>query len=261
MPPRFVTTVAFTLAAVAFLSAQPPPLPPVGEPPPPLDRPPLIPTPQSTSRPREAASELELVERVIEARKQYANSLRALLKYYEAAGDTKHMQWAEDELKQFHRLPHYAYRLDLDVPNPKLQPLYNIPQANDLYRDAMKYKDRGLGTDYVDNQKRAEILLQRLLTDYPQSNKISDTAYQLGELYECRAFRQYERAAVYFERCFQWNPATQYDARLRAARVYDRELKNRAKALELYRLAESFEADPARVQEAKRRIADLNGSR
>jgi len=201
------------------------------------------------------------VERVIEARKQYANSLKALLRQYEAVGDTKRMQWVEDELKQFHRLPHHAYRLDLDVPNPKLQPLYNIPQANDLYRDAVKYKDRGFGTDYVDNQKRAEILLQRLLSDYPQSNKISDSAYHLGDIYESRAFRQYERAAAYFERCFQWNPATPFDARLRAARLYDRDLRNRTKALELYRMAETNETDPARLQEAKRRIADLNGQR
>src|SRR5207245_4588470 len=31
----------------------------------------------------------------------------------------------------------------------------------------------------------------------------------------------------YYERCFQWDPNTQYDARLRAARLYDRELKDR----------------------------------
>ena len=239
--------------------SQPPPLPPIGEPPlppAPVSRPPVTALP---SRPRDAASDVELVERVLEARKQYANSLKALLRYYESTGDGRREQWVEEELKQFHRLPHYAYRLDLDVPHPGLQPRYNISQANELYRDALRYKERGMGSDFADNQKRAEILLQQLLTDYPQSNKISDVAYHLGEIYEGRAFRQYERAAAYYERCFQWNPATHYDARLRAARLYDRELKNRSRALELYRLAESQETDSARIQEARRRIVDLNG--
>lgn len=249
-----------TVAVIALLlaPAQPPPLPPIGEPPlPPAPTSP--PTAVFPPRPRDTASDVELVERVIEARRQYANILKALLRYYESAGDGKRAQWVEDELKQFHRLPHYAYRLDLDVPHPGLQPRFNIAQANELYRDALRYKDRGLGNDYMDNQKRAEILLQQLLTDYPQSNKISDAAYHLGEIYEGRAFRQYERAAAYYERCFQWNPATHHDARLRAARLYDRELKNHARALELYRLAEANETDAARVQEARRRIADLNG--
>ena len=258
------TAIAIILLSASSVCAQPPPLPPIGDPPnaPPSSTPlppPSNPLPPPLPPRMSSVSDMELVERLIEARKQYANSLRALLQYYQSIGDGKRAAWAEEELKQFHRLPQHAYRLDLDVPNPKLQPLYNIPQANDLYRDALRYKDRGLGTDYVDNQKRAEILLQRLLTDYPQSNRISDAAYQLGDLYEGRAFRQFERAAAYFERCFQWNAATQYDARLRAARLYDHELKDRAKALELYRLVESRETDSARLQEAKRRIADLNG--
>ena len=77
----------------------------------------------------------------------------------------------------------------------------------------MKFKDKGWGQDYIDNQHRAELLFQQLLTNYPQSDKISDAAYQLGDIYESKAFRQYERAAAYFERCFQWNPKTHFDAR------------------------------------------------
>src|SRR5436190_1119186 len=80
------------------------------------------------------------------------------------------------------------------------------------------------------NLIRAELLLQQLLAQYPTSNKCSDAAYQLGDVYENRRPPQYRRAAVYFERCVQWNPSTQYDARLRAAKVYDRQLRERAKA-------------------------------
>ena len=52
-----------------------------------------------------------------------------------------------------------------------------------------KYKDRGFGSDFTDNQIRAELLLQQLVTQYPTSNRNSDAAYQLGDLYESRVFR------------------------------------------------------------------------
>jgi len=81
---------------------------------------------------------------------------------------------------------------------------------------------------------RAEILLQQLLTNYPESDKIGDTAYQLGDLYESKAYKQYRRAAYYYERSFQWNPTTQLDARMKAARLYDHQLVDRKRAAELY---------------------------
>ena len=99
-------------------------------------------------------------------------------------------------------------------------------------------------------------LLQQLLAQYPSSNKCSDAAYQLGEIYEARKPPQYRRAAIYFERCVQWNPNTQFDARLRAARLYDRQLSDRAKAVELYKDVMAHETDERRRQEAQRRLAN-----
>jgi TolA-binding protein len=255
----FLILVVLNVAA----HAQAPELPPVGSgnssapPPPPL---PPFTSPgvnAPSTRAPAGTSDLELIERVIEARKQYARSLRELYEHYRRTGDTKRAQWAEDELKQYHRMNHPPYRLELDVPNPKLQALYNQPDANDLYRRAMNYKDRGIGPDYTDNQKRSEILFQELLTKYPQSNRISDAAFMLGDIYESRAFHQYERAAAYFERCFQWNPNTHHDARLRAARLYDRELKDRPKAIELYRMVLDYETNQAHRDEAARRLHDF----
>src|SRR5262249_51934801 len=121
--------------------------------------------------------------------------------------------------------------------------------------------DKGYGTDYIDNQRRAELLFQKILSQYPQSNKISDVAYQLGDIYESKAYRQYKRSAAYFERCFQWNPQTQLDARLRAARLYDRQLKERAHAIDLYKEITTHETDPRRIQEATKRISELTAQR
>ena len=206
-------------------------------------------------------SDVEKVERVLAARREFQASLEALRAHYIAVGDIERARWAEDELVQFHRINKQAFKLELDVPPPTLNAAYNIPEANELYKQAMTYKDQGWGTDYTDNQRRAELLLQRMLTNHPQSDKISDAAYQLGDIYESRAYRQYDRAAHYFERCFQWNPKTQFDARLRAARLYERNVRERNHAFDIYREIVNRETDAKRIDEAQKRIADLSGGK
>lgn len=207
------------------------------------------------------SSDIEMVERLLAARREYQTSLEQLRAHYLSVGDSEKARWAEDELRGYHRLLKNPYRLELDVPPPTLQAAYHVAEANELYRRAMTYKDKGWGNDYVDNQRRAEILFQQILTSYPQSDMIDDAAFQLGDMYEGKAYRQYRRAAMYYERCFQWNPNTQYDARLRAARLYDHQLNERTKALELYRLVTTHETDPKQIQEAQKRLADLGAPR
>lgn len=204
-------------------------------------------------------SDHQLVERLLASRRDYRETLEALRAYYIATGDIERARWAEDELIAFHMIEKRAFRLELDVPPPNLQALYNIPEANDLYRRALLFKDKGWGSDYTLNQRRAELLFQQMLSKYPQSDKISDAAYQLGEIYESRAYRQYSRAAKYFERCFQWNSKTQFDARLRAARIYERVLNERVRAIEIYREIVTHETDPARLEEAQRKLTELGG--
>jgi TolA-binding protein len=206
-------------------------------------------------------SDVELVERLLSARKEYQLTLEELRKYYIKTGDMPRARWAEDELLQYHRMLHNVFRLELDVPPPTLKAANNIPEANKLYRQAMAYKDKGWGTDYVDNQRRAEILFQKILTEYPQSDKISNTAFQLGDLYESKAFKQPERAAAYYERCFEWNPKTHHDARIRAARLYERQLNNRDKAVKIYKEITTHETDETHIEEARRRLQELSSRR
>ena len=47
----------------------------------------------------------------------------------------------------------------------------------------------------------------------------------------------------------------------RAARLYDKYLQERAKAIELYREVTSHETDPKRLQEAEKRLADLSATK
>jgi hypothetical protein len=205
-------------------------------------------------------SDLELVEKLLVVRRDYQKTLEELRGHYLAVGDLEHAKWAEEELIQFHRMAHHAFRLDLDVPPPTLHGTTNVPGANKLYTRALGFKDHGWGTDYIDNQRRAELLFQQILTQYPQSDRISDTAYQLGDLYESKAYKQYRRAAAYFERCYQWNPSSQFDARIRAARLYDRHLMDRQKAIEIYKDVTLHETEPKRIQEATKRLSDLGGA-
>jgi Tetratricopeptide repeat len=212
------------------------------------------------SKPKPGGTDMQLCERVLAARKEYQDSLEALRTHYVSTNKIEHARWAEDELLQFHRMNKQAYNLALDVGPPNLQALYNIPEANELVRRALTYKDKGWGTDYTDNQRRAELLLQQVLTKHPQSDKISDAAYYLGDLYESRAYRHLERAALYFERCFNWNPKTHFDARLRAAQLYER-LGETSKATEIYTEIPNRETDQKRIDYAQKKIAELNRNR
>jgi tetratricopeptide (TPR) repeat protein len=207
-------------------------------------------------------NDLQSVERVLAARKEYQRALENLREFYRGNADPEKAKWVEEELLGFHRLSKPAYRLELDVPPPTLQSQYNIPEANDLFRRAMTYKNKTwLSGEHEDNLRRAEILFQELLTTYPSSDKISTTAYHLGEIYESHTFKQPRRAAQYYERCFQWNSHTDTDARLKAARLYDKTLQERGKAVQLYREVMSHDTDPKRVDEAKKRLADLSGGK
>jgi hypothetical protein len=209
----------------------------------------------------QGTSDIELVEKLLAARREYQRSLEKLRLHYLRVGDIERSHWAEEELKQYHLISKQAYRLELDVPPPTLQANQNIPEANKLYQRAMLYKDRGWGTDYTYNMRRAELLLQQILSQYPQCDKIGAAAYQLGEIYESKGYKQYRRAAQYYERAFQWNRHTHFQARLRAARLYDKQLLERGRAIELYREVTTHEIDPKQIEEAEARLRELNGSR
>jgi TolA-binding protein len=208
-----------------------------------------------------AANDLELVEKLLMTRRDYQKSLENLRLHYLKANDMERAKWAEEELRQYHRILKQAFRLDLDVPPPNLIGNTNIPEANKLFTAAMTYKDKGWANDYIDNQRRAEILLQKLLTEYPQSDKIAQAAYELGDIYESKANKQYRRSAAYFERCFQWNTKTTSDARLRAARLYDKQLTDRVRAKEIYLEITTHDVDPKRIAEATKRLQELSGAR
>lgn len=211
-------------------------------------------TPAKTAKPN---SDMPLVRSLLECRGKYQETLEQLRLFYIASGDLEKARWAEEELRQYHRISKQAYKMELELQSEKLQAAKNIPEANQLYIQAVGYKDKGWGNEYIDNQRRAELLLQQLLNNYPESDKIGDAAFQLGDLYESRAYKQFRRSAHYYERAFLWSPTTHREARLRAARLYDRQLVDRQHARELYQAVIDNDTDTNRITEAKKRLTDL----
>ena len=225
----------------------------------------LVMTPAFAADPppvKSGKGDAELVRKVYAARKDYQQSLIDLYAFYAKAGDRERAKWAEDELKNYHLAWKPSYRLDIaDVPPPTLEPRTNSKEANDLYKLAADYKEKNAsGNEYILNQRRAEILFQDILQKHPDSDKIADVAYELGDLYEGRSYKQYDRAAAYYERAFQWRRGTITDARLRAARLYDKTLNDRTKAVELYREVLVNDTDKGRIEEAQKRLGELTGS-
>jgi hypothetical protein len=215
--------------------------------------------PGDSNPPAAATNDVQLVERCLAARKEYESSVRALYEHYAKVGDKRRLTWAEAELMSYHLMWKPSYNLDVkDVPPPTLEARVNVREANDLFKAAMEYKGKGLGDDYILNMRRAELLLREVLEKYPNSDKIGEVAYQLGEVYEGRAYKQYDRAAKYYERSVQWAKGTRTDARLRAAVLYDRQLNERSKAVELYRAVIDNDTDPDRIRQAEKRLAELN---
>ena len=117
---------------------------------------------------------------------------------------------------------------------------------------ALRFYDAIIKPADFHDQRRAELLFQRLLDKYPESDKIGETAYQLGDIYEkYKPTPQYQHAAVYFERSVQWNRVGSSDARMRAAKIYDAHLKDREKAKALYKDIITHDTDNNRMAEAR----------
>ncbi|MGL6075229.1 MAG: tetratricopeptide repeat protein [Fimbriiglobus sp.] len=202
------------------------------------------------------------IQRVVTAREEYQKSLIALYDHYSKANDREHARWVEDELRSYHVAWKPSYSLELQDPLPENPSVSkNDPEANELFKTAMIYKGKKDSTEFVLNQRRSEILLQDILRKSPESDKLADVAYELADLYEGKAYKQYERAARYYEHAAKWRKGTRSDALIRAARLHDRVLNDRKKAIELYRKEIQSDTDVTRVKEAEKRLAELTSTR
>ena len=73
--------------------------------------------PSSQSKQKsKSLGDLEMVERLLIARRDLQSTLEQLRTYYINNGDVERATWAEDELRHYHRILKHPFRLELDRP-------------------------------------------------------------------------------------------------------------------------------------------------
>ena len=181
------------------------------------------------------ATEVDLVEDMALKRNEYRASLKGLIGYYIEQGAANKLAWAQ---KEYGMLVQYRYLMPGEVVSADLMATDSIEAADVIYAEAVDvYKDAGGMLIVVDEQKLRISLskFNEVIEMYPSSDKIDDAAYKAGWIYD--HFKDYQIAAIYYQRAFQWNEVTPYPARYRAAHILDQKLHMRTEALPLYRLS------------------------
>lgn len=208
------------------------------------------------------AAEVDLVEDLAAKRIEYRQSLAKLQEYYQSTGNVTRRRWAEHEMKALDRVPHYRYLSPGEVASTELVAVDSSAQANALFEEAEGlYREAGGLLIITDEDKLRGALnrFNRIIEEFPTSNKIDNAAYRAGQIYE--HFKDWDIAVVYYQRCFQWNEITSKPARFRAAYVMDQRLHKRKEALPLYQMAVEKESNfTANIEFAKKRILEMTKS-
>jgi len=219
----------------------------------------------STTIPVEAAAsadEIDLVEQLSTQRQAYRASLEKLIKYYDVAGNNDKLVWARTELQALDRIPQYRYVLAPQYLSPDLKATEKIQAADDLFAKAVDTERRAGVLPVLKDEELLRAALTQysdLLSKYPTSDKIDDVAYRMGGIHEY--FRDYTIALQFYQRAYQWDPATPNPARFKAAFILDGKLHRRAEALQLYQEAIVKEAKFTDYRAyAERRIKELSTS-
>jgi len=180
------------------------------------------------------ASEADLAEGVSINRNEYRQYLESLMVHYKQSGNNMKLSWSANELNQLDKIPQYTYILDATVAAGGLRATDSIELADYIYSDILRRENKARLTPFA-----GENLLRRMLREYselirrhPTSDKIDDAAYRAGII--CEDFHDYTIAVLYFQRAYQWDPATALPAKFKAAYVLDNHLSRRGEALELY---------------------------
>jgi len=205
-----------------------------------------------------ALKEKEYVDAVIEARKAYRAALVKLRQLYLNVGNAERVEWASSELKDYDAGRHYRFISPVDTLSPDASPSKDIQPAEDLFKKA-----EGLRTQVLPpwgkeaRLKEARRLHLSLIEKYPESRRLSDAAFSLGDIMGGMYFREYEAAAKYYKLCFQWNPKTRLPARYRAGLIYENKLGKYEEAARMYYLASRQGPDELLRQQASIRLERL----
>lgn len=207
------------------------------------------------------SKESKLIKRVEISRENYKETLSELALFYITIGNRLRSNNVNTELKAFSKIPQALYSSDLnetgtDGPTIK-NSKKNIEEANILFFDANYYR-KVLPWDKKENSLNiAAERYKRIIEKYPESDKVSDAAYFLAEIYSKPFFSAYERAASLYVKCYEVDHATDKPALYKAALTYDYKLNNLKEAVNYYKLAIENSPEQKYQKKAKRRLDKL----
>lgn len=218
---------------------------------------------QTVATPNVDQEEVDLVEAVVTHRRQYKRSLYRLRDFYERRGHATKLSWAEFEIKGLRNVKPFRYLIDAEVPNASLNPVSSIEEADRLYaRGLALMKQGGHGVPALyreDRMIQASEVLRELVIRFPESDKIDDAAFLLGEIHKEYLPDQEMIALKWYEKAWMWDPGTPHPARFQAAVVSDYRLHDRDRALELYQAVIDHETSiESNTRFAMRRIYELS---
>ncbi|MGC9453471.1 MAG: tetratricopeptide repeat protein [Phycisphaerae bacterium] len=203
------------------------------------------------------ADERLLVEQVVSARREYLDALDELIAHYEDSGDEFKLALARNIKHRFDPVRTYMYFLEAEIPPADLTPTEVIPAAEELFSEAHALYREGqilpAVTDY-DKERRALVKFLELVRQYPNSTRIAEAAFYIGEIYK-EYFNENVRAVHWYQRAWQWDPNIDKPAHYQAAVVWDHRLHNKSKAVEQYRAA--IDANQGDTRYARNRLEQL----
>lgn len=203
--------------------------------------------------------EVDLVEKLAASRAGYYADVEALKDYYLQTGNQRKLDWAKKEASWLEKGPKYKYLMPAETAGTELVARDAISAADKLFEEGMNAYRQAVIIPVVPNRSKIRLAItkfNKVIDNYPTSDKVDDAAYRAGELYE--RFNDFSLAANYYQKAYLWDEYTPYPARYKAARLLDYKLKRRDEALALYRLAVEKEAQfDYYAAKAKERIAEL----
>ncbi len=183
------------------------------------------------------SGEEQHVDNVNSSRENYKAALSELIQYYLDTGYQFRLKKARKELKALNKVPQSEYLAIKDEAIPLIRPVRNIEAANILFQDGKMYKKSLWFFKKSSKLLSAIRRYKMIINNYAESDKADDAAYEIARIYNGFYFKDYEGAAYYYVTCYELNPDTDKPARYMAARVYDKHLKDYARAIQNYEMA------------------------
>lgn len=199
------------------------------------------------------SKEEQLIHAVTVSRTNYRKTLDDLKQYYQETGNQLRLQKTRRELDALDKVPQPIYT-DEGIGNVKaVTALRDIEDANILFKDALMYKKAFSKENRVTAIKR----LEKLMSVYPDSDKVGDAAFEIAEIYAGGYFYDYESAAKYYIKSYQLNPYIEHPVLLKAAELYDKMIADHERAKAIYRQAALYSPDAKSRKKAQKRLSVL----